>query len=91
MTLKEDTCTVYLSIVISLKTVIVWSVERLTTDRTVQVLNPVRKINFIFFTLTGPGAHLSLLSNCYRLFSPRAKWPGLAVDYPPPSRAKINP
>jgi hypothetical protein len=40
MTLKQDMCTVYVSIVISLKTVVVLSVERLATDRTVQVLNP---------------------------------------------------
>ena len=62
MTLKQDTYTVYLSIVISLKTVILQSVERLTTDRTVQVLNPGGKNTFYLLHIDrSEGASKSLV------------------------------
>jgi len=62
MTLKQDTCTVYLSIVICLKTVTVQSVERLATDWTFQVLNPGGENKFYLLHIDRPeGASKSLV------------------------------
>ena len=50
----------------------------------------MRTINFILSTLTGPGGASGPLYKCYRLSFPLSSWPGLGVDYPPPSRAKVK-